>query len=60
MWRKYNDGYVTEVKNESEIFEQESSNPATPYFLVYVRDDAKDRLVEPVCRILSEDAEMVG
>jgi len=54
IWRKYNDGYVTEVKNREEIFEQEAYNPATPYFLVYVKDEAKDELVEPVCRQLSE------
>jgi len=54
IWRKYNDGYVTEVKNREEIFEQEAYNPATPYFLVYVKDEAKDELVEPVCRHLAE------
>ena len=54
VWRKYNDGYVTEVKNREEIFEQEAYNPATPYFLVYVKDEAKDELVEPVCRHLAE------
>jgi len=54
IWRKYNDGYVTDVKNREEIFEQEVYNPATPYFLVYVKDEAKDELVEPVCRQLAE------
>ncbi|KAI9807762.1 MAG: hypothetical protein M1825_005067 [Sarcosagium campestre] len=50
LWRKYNDGYVTEVKDEREIYEQEPRYPATPYYLVYVRDDAKRDLVDPVCR----------
>ncbi|KZF24550.1 cysteine proteinase [Xylona heveae TC161] len=50
LWRKYNDGYVTEVKDPKEIFYQESQNPATPYFLVYVRDEDKDDLVDAVCR----------
>lgn len=51
MWRKYNDGYVTEVTDTSEIFVQEPGDrPATPYFLVYVRDEAKDVLVDAVCR----------
>lgn len=55
MWRKYNDGYVTEVLNTSVIFEPEQSNrPATPYFLVYVRDDIKSDLVEAVCRDVVE------
>jgi ubiquitin carboxyl-terminal hydrolase 25/28 len=65
-WRRYNDGYVTEVTDRKDIFEQEQNNPATPYFVVYVADDQKDALVEPVCReinvpeILSaqEDVEM--
>ncbi|KAI9797872.1 MAG: ubiquitin-specific protease ubp2 [Piccolia ochrophora] len=50
VWRKYNDGYVTEVKDEKEIYEQEPHYPATPYYLVYVRDQDKDDLVDPVCR----------
>lgn len=66
MWRKYNDGYVTEVKDTTEIFEQDSeTRPATPYFLVYIRDEWKDQLVDPVCRDIVEaphespDAEMI-
>ena len=51
MWRKYNDGYVTEVADTSEIFVQEPGDrPATPYFLVYVKDQAKEILVDSVCR----------
>lgn len=51
MWRKYNDGYVTEVKDFKEIFVQETGDrPATPYFLVYVRDDLREQLVDSVCR----------
>ncbi|KAJ5972050.1 uncharacterized protein N7479_001968 [Penicillium vulpinum] len=51
IWRKYNDEYVTEVQNVDEIFKNDStSNPPTPYFLVYVNDSMKDRLVNPVCR----------
>ena len=65
MWRKYNDDYVTEVKDTTEIFEQDSeTRPATPYFLVYIKDEWKDQLVDPVCRDIVEaphdspDAEM--
>ena len=55
MWRKYNDGYVTEVKDTTEIFERDSeTRPATPYFLVYIKDELKDRLVDPVCRDIVE------
>ena len=51
QWRKYNDGYVTEVKDATEIFFQEpGERPATPYFLVYVKEDLIERLVDPVCR----------
>lgn len=51
MWRKYNDGYVTEIRDTAEIFVQEPGDrPATPYFLVYVKDDTKEVLVDSVCR----------
>jgi ubiquitin carboxyl-terminal hydrolase 25/28 len=56
IWRKYNDEYVTEVQNVDEIFENGStSNPPTPYFLVYVNDGMKDRLANPVCREVSDN-----
>ena len=55
IWRKYNDDVVTEVKNTAEIFESQGrQNPPTPYFLVYVNDAIKDRLVDPVCRDVVE------
>ncbi|KAJ5570525.1 Peptidase C19 ubiquitin carboxyl-terminal hydrolase 2 [Penicillium hispanicum] len=51
IWRKYNDEYVTEVRNLDEIFYNVAdANPPTPYFLVYVNEKMKDRLVDPVCR----------
>lgn len=51
IWRKYNDEYVTEVKNLDEIFKNtDNSNPPTPYFLVYINERMKDRLANPVCR----------
>ena len=53
IWRKYNDEYVTEVQNLDEIFKDDSTNnPPTPYFLVYVNSDMKERLVSPVYRVL--------
>ena len=55
LWRKYNDGYVTEIKDTKEIFEQEPGDrPATPYFLVYVKDESKEELVDSVCRVVVE------
>ena len=60
IWRKYNDGYVTEVKDTKEIFRHPTqaeldaySGPPNPYFLVYVRDDLRDKLVESVHRDIS-------
>lgn len=57
IWRKYNDGYVTTVQNRNEIFAQPTeaemhtwSGPANPYFLVYVKDEQIDRLVQSVHR----------
>ena len=55
VWRNYNDGYVTEVKDTKDIFEQEPGNrPATPYFLVYVKDKSKEDLVDSLCRDVVE------
>jgi ubiquitin carboxyl-terminal hydrolase 25/28 len=55
VWRKYNDEYVTEVQNLDEIFKNtDTKNPPTPYFLVYINDMMKDRLVDPVCRDVPE------
>lgn len=51
MWRKYNDGYVTEVKDNREIFQKDDEKrPATPYFMVYIKDQLKSKLVDSVCR----------
>lgn len=51
IWRKYNDNDITEVTDLAEIFQEANDpNPPTPYFLVYVNDLMKDRLVNPVCR----------
>lgn len=65
LWRNYNDGYVTEVKNPREIFERDSeTRPPTPYFLVYIKDEIRGSLVDSVCRDIKEppedlDAEML-
>ena len=57
IWRKYNDGYVTEIKDTNEIFRTPTdaqqntySGPPNPYVLVYVRSDLKDDLVQSVHR----------
>lgn len=57
VWRKYNDNEITEVHDPAEVLGRptnssgaSSSNPPTPYFVVYVNDALKERLVQPVCR----------
>ncbi|KAI9757658.1 MAG: ubiquitin-specific protease ubp2 [Chaenotheca gracillima] len=60
IWRKYNDEYVTEVSDVSEVFEQDPHYPATPYFLIYVREDLKEELVSPVLRDVSSPMEDVA
>ena len=51
VWRKYNDEYVTEVKDLKEIFDHAvATGAATPYYLVYVRADRAKELAESVCR----------
>jgi len=44
IWRKYNDQYVTEVVDPSEVFTHSITDPQppTPYFLVFVREDHLD------------------
>ncbi len=57
MWLKYNDTRVEEVTDTNEIFRRPSeaefrqwNGPSNPYYLVYVRDEDKDKLVESVYR----------
>lgn len=65
MWLKYNDTRVEEVKDTNEIFRRPSeaefrqwNGPSNPYYLVYVRDEDKDKLVESVCRDIQPPAEL--
>lgn len=51
VFRKYNDGYVTEVSNVAEVFTHDSNNnPPTPYFLVFVKEEECTTLMEAVRR----------
>lgn len=66
IWRNYNDGYVTEVKDTRDIFDRDSeTRPSTPYFLVYIKNELTDTLVDSVCRNIQDlsksfqDTEMV-
>lgn len=55
IWRKYNDDSVTEVP-ESEVFNFTEGNTATPYFLVYVREGQEKETIEPLKRIIQQEA----
>lgn len=50
MWRTYNDETVEEHKNPNDILNAHEWQHGTPTYAVYVRDEVKDALVEPVCR----------
>ncbi|KAL9067155.1 MAG: hypothetical protein Q9157_006897 [Trypethelium eluteriae] len=53
IWRKYNDERVEKVNDPGvEIFQpsKESSPIPTPHYVIYIRDDIKELVVEPVCR----------
>ncbi|KAG0183416.1 ubiquitin-specific protease ubp2 [Apophysomyces sp. BC1021] len=45
QWWKYNDSQVSKV-DESEIFRDTTGSTANPYFLVYVKDEVSEALVE--------------
>jgi ubiquitin carboxyl-terminal hydrolase 25 len=55
IWREYNDERVSVVNDRKQIFEQTGANGPTPYYLVYVKDQIKDELVDAVCREIVEE-----
>ena len=52
IWRRYNDERVEAVPPNkiNEIYEASTWEHGTPTFVVYVRDERKEELVQPVCR----------
>lgn len=50
FFRKYNDEKITRVE-DSEVMDFDDKNTATPYFLVFVREDLIESMVEPLYRI---------
>ncbi|KAI7287681.1 cysteine proteinase [Hortaea werneckii] len=50
VWRNYNDERVEEVSNLADVFEAKTWQQGTPTYAVYVRDEEKERLVQPLCR----------
>lgn len=52
IYRKYNDEMVSEVSTD-EVFNYTEGNTATPYYIVYVRDDKESEYIQPLKRVLS-------
>lgn len=59
VYRMYNDQTIKEVP-ESEIFSDNEENTATPYFLVFIRADLADKLVDSVVRDVADDDEEIS
>lgn len=55
IWREYNDERVSIVEDRTRIFGQATTGGATPYYLVYVRDEDKNDIVDAVCRELRDE-----
>lgn len=53
IYRKYNDETITEA-SESQVFDMEENNTATPYFLVYVKENLYDDYTKSVVRRWTE------
>lgn len=51
IYRKYNDDTVTEVP-ASEVFNFTETNTATPYYMVFVKDELTDDYIEPLKRVI--------
>lgn len=54
IYRKYNDDTVTEVPI-SEVLNFAEGNTATPYYMVYVKDNLKREYIEPLKRVIEEE-----
>lgn len=52
VFRKYNDELVTEVP-DSEVFNFLKENTATPYYIVYVKNDLEKDYINPLNRVIS-------
>ena len=64
IWRKYNDDKIDIIDNPKITIFQEptGSRPPTPNYVIYIQDDIKEKIVEPLCRhpnsVASEEIEM--
>ena len=53
VWYKYNDGVVTEDARTSQAVLDELNDSGDPYYVAYVRDELKHKLVEVPQRFLA-------
>ncbi|KAI5954229.1 UBP2 [Candida jiufengensis] len=53
VFRKYNDEIITEVQ-DSEVFNFLESNTATPYYIVYVKEDLEKEYINPLNRVIEK------
>ncbi|GEQ72194.1 hypothetical protein JCM33374_g5880 [Metschnikowia sp. JCM 33374] len=51
IYRKYNDDSVTEVP-ASEVFNFTETNTATPYYMVFVKEELTEQYIEPLKRLI--------
>lgn len=54
IYRKYNDDTVTEVP-VSEVLNFAEGNTATPYYMVYVKEELKSDYIEPLRREIADE-----
>lgn len=59
IYRKYNDDTVTEVPI-SEVLNFAEGNTATPYYMVYVKEELKNDYIEPLRREIVEEVDFDG
>ena len=55
IWRKYNDGYVTEVGEEEVFSAGDPSRPSTSTFVVYVKAGMEETLTQTICRDIKDE-----
>ncbi|KAK8125812.1 uncharacterized protein PG998_001571 [Apiospora kogelbergensis] len=55
VWLKYNDSTVTEDSRDSQAVLDELNSSGDPYYLAYVREDARDEMVDVPQRAVAPD-----
>lgn len=55
IYRKYNDQRITEVPESEVMLDTTDGGTANPYFLVFIREDLAEQMVESVVRDCEDD-----